>query len=104
MMTMDTDHSTIMAQWRAAHRTTRGTPRPWAPEGLWPGIRYQILATKPPGLVEDLLQGKLPMMSAARRRGVQAALDGLTGQERREFALGAPSGGVVARSLPETGP
>ena len=73
-------------------RTTRGTPRQRAPKGYWAGVRYEVLATKPPDLIERMMQSKLRLMSPANRARVQTLLDRLAGEDRREFALRLLSG------------
>ena len=52
---MHTAHKALLGGLEAPTRTTRMTPRLRAPKGMWPGIRYAVLASKPPGLIEELM-------------------------------------------------
>ena len=81
------DHASLMAQLKAAQRTTRGTDRRRAPKGYWRRARHDMLAGLPPGVIERLLRHKLRLMSAANRAAVEGQLQALTTESRRVFVL-----------------
>ena len=72
---------------KSLSRTTRGTLRQRAPKGLLASMRYDVLANQPPEMNEKWLQRKLKRMAPANRQRVEAILELLTGDDRREYAL-----------------
>jgi len=68
-------------------RTTRGTLRQRAPKGLIASIKYDVLANEPPEMNEKSLQQKLKRMAPDNRQRVEAVLEQLTADDRREYVL-----------------
>ncbi len=76
-----------LSKLKKLNRTTRGTIRQRAPKGSLASWRYGVLADQPLEITEKSLQRKLKRLAPDNRQRVEAVLEQLTGEDKREYVL-----------------
>ena len=76
-----------LSKLKKLNRTTRGTIRQRAPKGSFASWRYGVLADQVPEIIEELIRKKLNRLAPTNRQRVEAVLEQLNGEDKREYVL-----------------